>query len=105
MSDVSFMSETLANIGSWVEQNGTLYSYTAGTFGGTASEAGEPSGLAFGTSVITPRVEHIDMKDMERSGGRYQASDMRFSIRGTYTDDDLIGWQGTYTVIDGPWTF
>ena len=102
-SDTEFFAKVLEEIGSLTEQKGTLFSFSSIGTSGTTAEAGDPQSVTFGTSAITPRVEWVDAKDVERSGGRYQAADMRFSVRGTLTNKDLIGWNtGTYTVVDGP---
>jgi hypothetical protein len=104
--DNTFFAEVLANIGSWVEQTGTLYSYTSTGTTGTTAEAGNPQTITFGTTSVTPRVETVNAKDIEQSGGRYQADDKRFSIRSAFAKGDLISYaSGTYSPIEGPVSF
>lgn len=105
-SDVAFIDTVLAQIGSWAEQPVTVFNFTSVGTSGTTAEAGDPQTVTFGTRAAYARVEHVDLKDVERSSGRYQQDDMRFSIRGTFTNADMIAHDsGTYSPIDGPWRF
>lgn len=105
-SDVAFMTNTLAEIGSFVEQPVTVYSFTSVGTSGTTAEAGDPQVTTFGTTSTTARVNKVNLKMLERSNGVYQADDQLISLRGSFTSDDLIGFSsGTYKAIDGPWKY
>lgn len=105
-TDITFMNTALAEVASFVEQPVTLYSFTSVGTSGTTAEAGDPQVTTFGTTSTTARVENVGAKIIERSAGLYQADDKRISIRGSFTVDDLIGYDsGTYRPVDGPWRF
>ena len=105
-SDVTFMNTVLTEIGSFVEQPVTIYSFTSVGTVGTTAEAGDPQVTTFGTTSTTARVNKINLKMLERSHGEYEADDQLISVRGSYTFDDLIGHSsGTYKPIDGPWKY
>ena len=102
MTDVDVMTTTLSQIGSWVEQPVTVFSFTSVGTSGTTAEAGDPQTVTFGTRSDFARFNGVNLKDVEKSGGRYQADDQKVTMRGSFSKSDLIGWNGTYRPIDGP---
>jgi len=103
-NDVSYMTDTLAQVGSWVEQTVTVFSFESADYSGTAAEAGEPAGVTFGTRSTTARINNVDMKTVERASGRYQANDKQISLRGSIAaDDHIVHSTGTFRLVDGPW--
>jgi hypothetical protein len=102
--DVTYMTDTLAQIGSFVEKSVTVYDFQAVGTSGTTSEAGDPQTVTYGTRATFARVNRVSMRDIERADGKYQADDQQFSLRGSFSSSDLVGYDsGTYRPIDGPW--
>ena len=104
--DITFMNDALENVGAWTERAVTVFSFTSADYSGTTEEAGDPATITYGTRAGSARVNRVNLKDVERSGGKYQANDQMFSFRGSFTKDDMIALDtGTYRPVDGPWKF
>jgi hypothetical protein len=100
------MNTALAEVGSFVEEPVTLFSYTSVGTVGTTAEAGDPQTVTFGTTAQRAQVENVNAKMIERSAGVYQANDKTISVRGSFTNQDMIGYDtGTYRPVDGPWRY
>lgn len=104
-NDLSFINTTLAQVGSWTEQTGTIFSFTSVGTSGTTSEAGDPQSVTYGTRSASLRMDNVDMTTIEKSSGRYQQNDKRISVRGSFTKDDMLVVDGTYRPVDGPWKY
>lgn len=105
-ADVTYMSDSLAEIGSWVEQPVTVFALSSGTYSGTAAEAGDPVPLSFGTRSTVARIDKVDYKLLEKSAGRYMQGDVEVTMRGSTDSMDSIVWNaGTYRYVGGPWKY
>ena len=103
-SDTSYMIDAMTYIGDWTERSVTVFAFSSVGTNGTAAEAGDPSSVTFGTRTDMARIQTVSMKDIERSSGKYQASDDKFALRGSFTkDDNFVYDSGTFHPIDGPW--
>lgn len=101
--DVEYMTETLAEVGSWVEQPVTVFVFGSVTYSGTTVEAGDPPTLTFGTRTSSARIERLKANMIERSDGVYQMNDRSFAIRGSFSQEDMLVHEaGTYRPIEGP---
>lgn len=104
--DITFINNTLAQIGSFVEQPGTISTPGTVSYSGTSAEAGDPASVTFGTRVSNMRVQNVSQKQVEASSGRYFANDQTISVRGSFSKDDYLSAASeTFRPIDGPWKF
>lgn len=104
--DVTFMDTVLAQVGSWTERSGIVYTAGTMTYNGTAGEAGDPPAVTMGTRSVSVRKQKVDLRQVERSAGKFYQNDQTLSVRGSFTHDDLIGVDsGTYRPIDGPYKY
>ena len=102
-ADVTYMTNTLAEIGSWTEQPVTVFVFGSIDYSGTTVEAGDPPTLTFGTRSDYARIERVKSNLIERSDGVYQMNDRTLSLRGSFSSDDkIVHSAGTYRPVDGP---
>lgn len=102
-ADVTHMTETLAEVGSWVEQPVTVFEFGTIDYSGTTVEAGDPPSVTFGTRSDYARIESLKSNLIERSDGVYQMNDKMVSIRGSFAmDDKIVHSAGTFRPVDGP---
>lgn len=104
--DVSFMTTALAQVGSYVEQTGSVFVYTSIGTSGTTAEAGHPQSVTYGTRAMSARVNRLGAAAIEQSGGKYRQNDKLFTMRGSFSADDMVSYSaGTYRPVEGPVTF
>ena len=104
--DVTFIDGVLAEIGSATEKSGVVFTPGTVSYSGTNAEAGNPPSVTFGTRSASMRVQRVNMKQVERADGRYMQDDQSFSVRGSFSSNDLLSVEaGTFRPIDGPWKF
>jgi len=102
--DMAYMTGALAQVGSFVEQPVTIFHSGTLTYGGTTAESGDPASTSFGTRSTYARVENVSVALIEKSDGRYFASDKKVTMRGSFTNADMVVHStGTYRPVDGPW--
>jgi hypothetical protein len=102
-ADTAHVTDTLAKIGSAVEQPVTLFSFSSVGTSGTTAEAGDPQTVTFGTTATYARVNAVDLRTIEKVPGLYQQGDREFTIRGSFTERDAVAWDGgTYKPIQTP---
>lgn len=102
-NDITYMTEAVAQIGSWAERPVTVFEYSSIGTSGTTAEAGDPQTVTFGTRSDHARFNKVDLKDVERSKGRYQQDDQMVTLRGSFDKKDMVYMNGTYGIVDGPW--
>ncbi len=103
-NDVTFMSDTLAQVGSWVEQTGTIFAFSSVGTAGTTAEAGDPQTVTTGTRAASMRLTKISDRIVEKSGGRYSVYDRRIISRGSFSKQDTICIDsGTFRPDGGPY--
>ena len=98
--DIEFMKNSISEVDEYVGEMTTLFILSSSS--GTPSSL-EPAVMTYGSSEVSAHVNRISAREVNESGGIYEADDLIAYSSGSYSQKDMVVYRsGTYNVIEKP---
>ena len=96
--DITYMNNAIDEVDEYVGETATLFILSSSS--GTPSSL-EPAVMTYGSSETTAHISRISAREVNESGGIYEADDLIAYSSGSYSNKDMIVYRsGTYNVIE-----
>jgi len=100
LGDVDYIKGCIESVGEYTEEIITLYTISASSGTGPSME---PKSVTWVSTDIKANVQRLSAREINESGGIYEADDLAVHSIGSYNKEAKIGWRtGTYNVIEKP---